>query len=188
MASEVPCLRLYVVPMNLVDWWGTIDWGNASGWASAVFSSVSVSIALWVVLRDSRGRRREAADAVTSWLLEELSASDEVERITVQAVNSGSHLVTRCRVVWDPAKQVQATPLMGRKVTIENWEILRPGEQIYQQAPKDLTYDQISGMGFLHFTDYKVAIWYRELGTDKYMSERAVYRRWRGRRKAPIVT
>lgn len=140
-----------------------------------------MAIALGVVLRDSKSRRREAADALTSWLITEPSAAEEVTRLEVHAVNSGSHLITRLRVVWHPKTQQVATPLIGSSLELADWEVVRPGAQVSLPAPKGTTEDSVSGRGFIQFTDYRNRTWFRELGTDRYISRRTAERRWKGR-------
>lgn len=48
-------------------WWSTLDWGNVPAWVSGMLTSVSVFIALLVLLRDRGEKRQKLADSLVIW-------------------------------------------------------------------------------------------------------------------------
>jgi hypothetical protein len=59
--------------------WEGIDWGTAPAWASSVLSGASLLLALAILVRDRKEKRRESADKLTSWSTVEAAHDDDVD-------------------------------------------------------------------------------------------------------------
>lgn len=74
---------------GFTSWWSTIDWGNAPEWLAAIFTSVSLFLALFIVFSDKRRYRRvEFMKVVPHHTVE--SANDKTT-LKIVAYNANDH-------------------------------------------------------------------------------------------------
>ncbi|WP_143049931.1 hypothetical protein [Asanoa ishikariensis] len=93
-------------------------WGNIPQWVSSVGSSVSIFLALYIILRDRRAADREQASAIAAWIeklvvyhINDQEHEVAVERVTVFVHNGSDLPITNVGMVFRAMtkREVKAT-------------------------------------------------------------------------------
>ena len=163
-------------------WWDAADWGTVPTWVGSILTSLSVMFALSIIVRDRNALKRAAYDNFLTWTSHadsEYDGNGELSyQLPIHVINNGTGPILY-GLIYEKATNGVEKIHEDLKGGGFKHQVIEPNEKVEvimryykEHNPKKFT---------LKFADARGQVWYRNVLSNKRISDRKI--RWRERQR-----
>jgi len=155
------------------EWRPTIDWGDVPTWIASILTSVTVGLALSIIMRDRRRGERAASDSFITWTgyPKALSRQDgSVQyQLALHSLNAGTGPIVAAAVTGTAGNDFHQV----LKPDDSYSQVIEPGERLTTTLIYYTKHGEFKDM-VLSFRDLNGKTWWRHVQSNKTLTRRGV--------------